>query len=207
MKKALLLNLALLLVAASGFSQKKVYMSDAVLKLADQVQVDYKGLVKKSIAKDTLALKDLFEFSRMLDNNTLTEHAVTCLELIPLATDEMFARAVRSRSVKMKAFLLRNITEAQGATQKKDLKKPLSEWAPQSWAALNNFQYVPPSENTSAPTQEGSIQLKTAQNAEKSTAPQLSGSATSPTATDAGSATSPTAIDAAPASTKPGKGN
>lgn len=196
MKKVLLLNFVLLLMAASGFSQKKVYLSEDVLKLASQVEVDYKGLVKKSMAKDTIALKDLFEFSRMLDNKAITEHAVTCLELIPLATDDMFARAVRSRSVKMKAFLLRNITEAQGFTQKKALKKPLSEWAPYTWAALNNFQDVPTSENTSVPSKGGSLEQQAVQDAEKSTAPQ-----------QPNSATTPTAIDAAPASTKPGKGN
>jgi len=143
MKKALLMNLALLLLAAAPvFAQKKVFVSDNVLKVAEQAQFDYKGTLKKATAKDGKAVTELFEFIRLLENAEADEHALTCLELIPVATDAVFAKAVKSRSVKMKAALLRRITAAQSRTQKSDLKKPMEGWAPYSWKALNNMEFM-----------------------------------------------------------------
>lgn len=148
MKKALLMNLALLLLAASPlFAQKKVFVSDNVLQIAAQAQFDYKGTVKKASNKDGKALIDLFEFIRLLEADQADEHAITCLELIPLASDEVFAKAVKTRSIKMKAALLRRITAAQERTQKEALKKPMEEWAPYSWKALNNFEFNIEAEN------------------------------------------------------------
>lgn len=143
MKKALLLNLALLLLAvAPVFAQKKVFVSDSVLKVAEEAQFDYKGALKKATAKDGKAVTDLIEFIRLLENAEADEHAMTCLELIPIATDKVFSQAVKSRSTKMKAALLSRISAAQERTQKSELKKPMEEWAPYSWKALNNIQFV-----------------------------------------------------------------
>lgn len=137
------MNLALLLLAAAPvFAQKKVFVSDNVLQVAEQARFDYKGTLKKATAKDDKALVELFEFIRLLENAEADEHAMTCLELIPVATDKVFSQAVKSRSTKMKAALLRRITAAQERSQKAELKKPMEEWAPYSWKALNNIQFV-----------------------------------------------------------------
>lgn len=137
------MNLALLLLAAAPvFAQKKVFVSDNVLKVAEQARFDYKGTLKKATAKDDKALAELFEFIRLLENVEADEHAMTCLELIPVATDKVFSQAVQSRSTKMKAALLRRITAAQERSQKAELKKPMEEWAPYSWKALNNIQFA-----------------------------------------------------------------
>lgn len=138
MKKTWLLPVLLTALSASAFSQKKgVFVSDAVLVVAQQAQVDYRGLIRKASAKDAKALSDLFEFSRLLDGATLNDHMQTCLELIPVATDEVYAKALESRSSGLKLHLLKNIEVAQARTQKEPLKKPISEWAPYTWEALN----------------------------------------------------------------------
>ena len=145
------MNLALLLFAASpAFAQKKVFVSDNVLQVADQAQFDYKGMLKKATAKDGKAVAELFEFIRLLENAEADEHAMTCLELIPIATDPVFAKAVKSRNVKMKAALLRRITAAQQRTQKADLKKPMEKWAPYTWNALNNIDFIIEADNKAA---------------------------------------------------------
>ncbi|MEQ1747667.1 MAG: hypothetical protein ABMA02_19720 [Saprospiraceae bacterium] len=142
MKKTLLLNLALLLLSAAPvLAQKKVFVSDNVLKVAGQAQFDYKGTLKKATAKDGKALTDLFEFIRLLENAEADEHALTCLELIPVATDAVFANAMKARKPNLKAALLRRILDAQERTKKADLKKPLEEWAPFSFRALHNLDF------------------------------------------------------------------
>jgi len=190
MKKALLMNLALLLLAASPlFAQKKVFVSDNVLQVADQAQFDYKGTLKKATAKDGKAVIDLFEFIRLLEPAEADEHALTCLELIPVATDEVFAKAVKTRTVKMKAALLRRITAAQERTKKEALKKPMEEWAPYSWKALNNFEFDIEAENKTAAqkpaqaTETAAGQINSATDAAK---PAAAGAITPPT--DAGQA-------------------
>ncbi|MCS7036250.1 MAG: hypothetical protein RMJ33_04935 [Saprospiraceae bacterium] len=138
MKKTWFLAALLMALSAPVFSQKKgVFVSDAVLGVAQQMQVDYKGLVRRASAKDAKALNELFEFTRLLDGATLNDHMQTCLELIPLATDEVYAKALESRSAGLKAYFLKHMETAQGRTQNERLKEPISQWAPYTWEALN----------------------------------------------------------------------
>jgi len=139
MKRTWCFLIALLGVVGTGFSQSKggVFVSDAVQPVAQQMKVDYKGLVRKASAKDTKALNELFEFTRMLDGNALSDHMITCLELIPVVTDAVYAKALESRSAGLKAYMLSFMEIAQQKTQKQHLKKPIKEWAPYTWDALN----------------------------------------------------------------------
>lgn len=206
MKKTLLLVLPMLLLAVAGFSQKKssktASLSDDVLAIADQLKIDYKGLVKKASAKDTLAIHELLEFSRMLDNQTAINHAVTCLEIIPLAGDAAFAQEVSKRLVKLKALLLNQITQAQSLTQKEALKKPMSEWAPYTWEALNNRQYYIPSKDAPKAGTDGSIQTAVLDTESGVPAPKTDAA----TPSDATTPT-PTSIEAPKTRTTPGRGN
>ncbi|MBK9337697.1 MAG: hypothetical protein IPM98_14485 [Lewinellaceae bacterium] len=204
MKKALLVNLALLLFAAPAvFAQKKVYISENVLKVADQLKLDYKGMVKKAASKDTKALRDILEFGRILEKWEVAEHAVTCLELIPPATDEVYAKVVEACDNKFKTTMRIWITSAQEHTQKEHLKKPLSEWAPYTWEALNNraVNILPKDDELSKKTAQGSSQGQLQKTPD--------GSSTSPLdATTTPATTTPTAIDAGRTKgTSPGKGN
>ncbi len=138
MKSFLVATATFLLAASAGFSQKKgIFISDAAVEMAQKLQIDYKGLVKKASAKDTKALTELFEFTVWPEGALITEHVQTCLELIPVVTDEVYAKALESRHPGLKAFLLRHIPAAQERTAKENLKKPLQEWAPYTWEALN----------------------------------------------------------------------
>lgn len=138
MKKTWFLVALLFTLSAAAYAQKKdVFVSDAVVTVAQQMKVDYKGLVRKASAKDARALHELFEFTRLLDGAALNDHLQTCLELIPVATDEVYAKALESRSPGLKSYLLKNMEAAQGRTQKEPLKKPIGQWAPYTWEALN----------------------------------------------------------------------
>ncbi|MBK6931017.1 MAG: hypothetical protein IPH12_09120 [Saprospirales bacterium] len=119
-------------------------MSDDVRKTATQIKVDYKELVKKASAKESAAVKKLFEFSRIVDGSEAIEHAVTCLEVIPLATDDVVANALVSLSPKLKKVLLSRLEQAQGRTQKTELKLPIQKWAPLTWEVLHNRPAVKP---------------------------------------------------------------
>ncbi|MCS6928334.1 MAG: hypothetical protein NZM43_02450 [Saprospiraceae bacterium] len=139
MKKAGLLVAFLCFGSVLVFSQKKnVFISEAVLAIAQQAQVDYRALVKKASAKDSEALNNLFEFTRLLDGSISIDHAQTCLELIPVVGDEVFAKALESRSSGLKKHLLNQMSAAQKQTRKEALKKPIQGWAPYTWEALND---------------------------------------------------------------------
>lgn len=138
MKRTWFLGALLFALSAAAHAQKKgVFVSDAVVAVAQQMQVDYKGLVRKASAKDAKALQELFEFTRLLDGAALNDHLQTCLELIPVATDEVYAKALESRSPGLRSYLLKNMAAAQERAQKEPLKKPIGEWAPYTWEALN----------------------------------------------------------------------
>ncbi len=168
MKKTWFLVALLFTLSAAAHAQKKgVFVSDAVVAVAQQMQVDYKGLVRKASAKDAKALQDLFEFTRLLDGAALNDHLQTCLELIPVATDEVYAKALESRSPGLKAYLLKNMENAQERAQKESLKKPIGEWAPYTWEALNGREVniVKPEamkSSSSSPTGIDAVQNQTA---------------------------------------------
>jgi hypothetical protein len=213
MKKALLLHFVLLLSVVALSAQKKVYISENVLKVAAQAEFDYKDMVKKAAKKDGDALQKLFEFGRIVDGKEVNEHALTCLELIPLATDEVYANAVATRNVKLKTALRRWITQAQESTTNEELKKPLSEWAPYTWEALNNRELKLPSKDDATATPDagqGSLKNELAKPAD-STTPTPNNSTTPATTTTptttTPATTTPTTIDAGRAKTSPGKGN
>ncbi len=171
MKKVLLLNLiAFFLLPLGAFAQKKVYMSDDVQKTAAQIRFDYKGMVKKAAAKDESAVKQLFEFSRILDGAETIDHAVTCLELIPQATDEVVANAIAPLNPKLKKVLLQRMIQAQQQTTKADLKKPLEKWAPMTWDAIND-RPIKKAGRGSSELQQGKSRSGTAQD----TAPDAGG--------------------------------
>jgi hypothetical protein len=82
------------------------------------------------------------EFSGTVDGTESLQHATTCLELIPLATDEKMGAVISSLKPKLKTILLDRIQLAQGRTKKENLIKPLQEWAPLTWKALHGERVV-----------------------------------------------------------------
>ncbi len=132
----------LIVQAPTVFAQKKVYMSDAVISTADQIDFAYKSTVKKAAGKDAQAIVKLMEFSRILDGAEAVEHARTMLEIIPVATDKTVAVAIQYLSPKLKKVTLDRMQSAQKKTAIEALKKPIKNWAPLTWETLNNRPLV-----------------------------------------------------------------
>lgn len=156
MKKTVFNSLIIIFLApAFHLFGQNVYISKSVLKTADWANFEYKDILKKAIAGDENAIQQLFKFNNAVDGVEGIEHNVTCLELIPLASDFKVANALLFAKPKLKQVVLSRIILAQGRTQKPDLKKPMESWAPRTWAVLNNkpMPYTPPSEQEIAEKQ------------------------------------------------------
>lgn len=148
------LIVTLLLPAFSLFGQN-VFISKSVLKTAEWANFEYKEVLKKAIAGDVSAITQLFKFNNAVDGVEGIDHNITCLELIPLATDLKVSNALITTKPKLKKVVLDRIILAQGKTQKPELKKPMESWAPRTWAVLNNkpLPYAPPSDQEMAEKQ------------------------------------------------------
>jgi len=109
----------------------------AVLKTAEWAGFKYMDNIKLALAGDQKAIKALFEFSGTVDGVESLQHATTCIELIPIASDDKVGSVISSLKPKLKTALLERFQLAQARTKKEELRKPLQEWAPQSWKALN----------------------------------------------------------------------
>lgn len=150
MKNTPFIVFVLLLVtqATSIFAQKNVYQSDAVIATADQLKFRYKEVLKKAANQDSKAIMQFFEFSRVVDGQEAIEHALTCMELIPVAGDRAMAKAIELLKPGLKKVVLERILKAQGKTDKEALKEPIKSWAPYTWEALNNRPVIFPSTRT-----------------------------------------------------------
>lgn len=140
----------LIIQAPSAFAQKKVYLSDAVISTANQIDFDYEGTVKKAAGKDTRAMVKLMEFNRILDGAEAIEHGRTMLEIIPVASDKTVAMAIRHLNPKLKKVALDRMLSAQKKTEISALKKPIKDWAPYTWETLNNRALIFPETNTNS---------------------------------------------------------
>lgn len=114
-----------------------VEVSESVLKTAEWARFEYKEVLAQAKGGNIVAIKKLLDFHGTVDGVDALKHAVTCLELIPVAGDENFAAAVSTCHLKLKRLLLERITLAQGRTKKESLRKSMADWAPVSWAYLN----------------------------------------------------------------------
>lgn len=112
-------------------------ISSAVLKTAEWAGFKYMENLDLAQSGDQKAIKALFEFSGTVDGTEALQHAVTCIELIPLATDEKVGSVISSLKPKLITVLLDRFQLAQGRTKKEALHKPLQEWAPLTWKALH----------------------------------------------------------------------
>ena len=135
--------------ALSALGQSNVFISNDVLKTADWAGIKYKDEVKRASSGNIKSIEKLFDFHRYVDGVQSLDHAVTLLEIIPQAKDRNVATAVQYLKPKLKKVALDRLTLAQGRTQKEDLRKPLANWAPLTWAVLNG-RPLPPQEPTAA---------------------------------------------------------
>ncbi len=109
-----------------------------LIRLSEFMKFDYKGTLEKCKKGDEQAIADFLDFHRIVDGNSSVEHATICLEMIPAASDAVVAKVCKTLKEKLKIMVRDRLVEAQKATKKPELQKSMSEWAPLTWAALNN---------------------------------------------------------------------
>jgi len=120
----------------------QITVAPSLVKFADQMGFKYNEVLEKAKKGNIDAIKAMMEFHGTADGLDGLNHAQTCLELIPVATDLRFSQACQNLKPKLKELLIERFNLAQGRTQIAELKKPWKEWAPQTWGAINN-QVVP----------------------------------------------------------------
>lgn len=124
-------------VNAQTAKKTDVETYSAVIKTSEWAGFKYMENINLALAGDQMAIKALLEFSGTVDGAESLQHATTCIELIPFASDDKFGSVISSLKPKLKTVLLERFQLAQGRTKKEELRKPLQEWAPLCWKALN----------------------------------------------------------------------
>jgi hypothetical protein len=122
-----------------SYRASEITVSESLLRFSEQMGFKYMDVLKKAEAADILSIKSLLEFHGTTDGKDALNHAVTCIELLPVAGDENYAYAAKNVKPKLKKLLLERFAIAQGRTQKTGLQKPMKDWAPMTWAALNDL--------------------------------------------------------------------
>ncbi|MCC6462217.1 MAG: hypothetical protein IT260_17245 [Saprospiraceae bacterium] len=176
MKNVFVATLVVVLMAPalSVLGQSNVFISNEVLKTAEWAGVKYKDEVKRASSGNIKSIEKLFDFHRYVDGVQSLDHAVTLLELIPLAQDRNVATAAHYCNPKLKKVALDRLILAQGRTQKEELRKPLQNWAPLTWAVLNG-RALPQPEATAA--DKTAKEARRGTDAESKPAPKTDGTA------------------------------
>jgi hypothetical protein len=125
-----------------------IFVSPSVLSTAHWAGFKYKEQLDLARQGDMRAVEEILNFNGTVDGRDGLDHAVTCLELIPYSSDLAFAGALNKGKPALRKLMLERLILAQGRTKTETLRKPLSEWAPLTWAVLNG-QPFEPSDNSS----------------------------------------------------------
>lgn len=131
-----------MLLRAQEGVKNDIEISSAVLKTAEWAGFPYLATLDKAHGGDIDAIRKLFEFSGTVDGTEALQHAVTCLELSALLVDDRVGWAISRLKPKLKTVLLERFQMAQGRTKKEALRKPIQQWAPGIWKALNGEEVL-----------------------------------------------------------------
>ncbi len=116
-----------------------IEISESVLATAKWMNFDYKGILTKAEQGDEAALIKFLDFHGAVDGIEAINHGVTCLELLPVFGDETFAVVCANVKPKLREVLRERLILAQGRTKKENLRRPIAEWAPQTWYVLRDM--------------------------------------------------------------------
>lgn len=109
-----------------------------VLKMAEWASFKYMEVLEQAKKGDVNAIYKMLDFHRYVDGKDALNHGVTCLELLPLAGDEAYAKAVSMCKLKLREVVKERLMLAQGRTKKGFLQQqPIETWAPWTWNHLN----------------------------------------------------------------------
>lgn len=125
-----------------------------VIKTADLIKVQYKELVANAKTGETNSMYKLLDFHRIVDGVDGLNHAVTCLEILPLMGDASFASAVSLCQPKLKKLIVERLILAQGRTKKTFLRQSLTNIAPLTWEQLTGEkkEQAPAADNIPQPS-------------------------------------------------------
>lgn len=129
--------------AQKSSTEPEITVFESVLSTASWAGFKYQEQLGKAKAGDHKAMMQLLEFSGTVDGRAALDHSVTLLELLGTGTDLTFAAALHMEKPNLKKVLLDRLQLAQSRTQKENLRKPISEWAPNTWDVLHGKPYAP----------------------------------------------------------------
>jgi|GEM_PF-2744893 len=141
---AMFLSLSLSTVSGQNkAANSDIFVSQSVLSTAQWAGFKYREQLDLARQGDMRAVEEILNFNGTVDGREGLDHAVTCLELIPFSSDLVFAGALNKGKPALRKLMLERLTLAQGRTKTEALRKPLSEWAPLTWAVLNGQPFEP----------------------------------------------------------------
>lgn len=115
-----------------------------LIRLSEFIKMDYKATLANCKKGDKTALLEFFDFHRIVEEKSAVEHSLVCLDMIAASDDGVVAEVCSSLKPKLKTLVLERLTAAQPKSSKPALQKNMSEWAPKTWAALNNLPIPDP---------------------------------------------------------------
>jgi hypothetical protein len=119
-------------------------ITDELLRLSEFAKMDYKATLSNCKKGDKTALLEFFDFHRIVEEKSAVEHSLVCLDMIAASNDAVVSDVCSSLKPKLKTLVVERLTAAQPKSAKPALQKPMSEWAPKTWAALNNLPIPDP---------------------------------------------------------------
>ncbi|MBL7807980.1 MAG: hypothetical protein JNN28_09210 [Saprospiraceae bacterium] len=137
-----MLFLSPLMVQAQDSKNTDIQVFPGVLKTAEWANFKYMDVLNKAKTGDQLSIRTFLEFSGTVDGTEALQHATTCIELLSVVSDEVYGAIIAAMKPKLRSVLLTRLPLAQGRTKKEALQKPMQEWAPQTWKALNGERVV-----------------------------------------------------------------
>ena len=109
-----------------------------LLRLAEFAKMDYKATLAKCKKGDQQAIAEFFDFHRIVEEKSAVEHSLVCLDMIAASGDGNVAEVCKGLKDKLKVMVRERLAAAQPKSMKPELQKDMGEWAPKTWAALNN---------------------------------------------------------------------
>ena len=109
-----------------------------LLRLAEFSKMDYNAVLAKCKKGDQQAILEFFDFHRIVETQSAVEHSLVCLDMIAASGDGNVAEVCKTLKDKLKVMVRERLVAAQPKSLKPELQKSMSEWAPKTWAALNN---------------------------------------------------------------------
>jgi len=130
--------------AAAPTSGDDAPITPELLRLSEFVKMDYAATLSKCKKGYKTALLEFFDFHRIVEEKSAVEHSLVCLDMIAASDDADVSEVCSSLKPKLKTLVLERLVAAQPKAAKPALQKPMSEWAPKTWAALNNLPIPDP---------------------------------------------------------------